>query len=193
MGSEPGAAAELASRMLSPWVVDEGFRSGLFLVRQPDAERWHAFAQALVAELQRLGAVVMFVDMAELGAAAPGTLQQELRSKLFALREQFSPMETVRRRDPGADTLSDLILSIVDLSRSHMVLIFDHAGRLRGQTGEHMLKALKAARDAVNVRPDANRKFFLIAVDTDTSAVNELARDPAQAFLGATVMELMGP
>ena len=49
------------------------------------------------------------------------------------------------------------------------------------------------SRDAVNVRADANRKFFLIAVDSDPSAVNELARDPAQAFLGATVMALIGP
>ena len=193
MGSELRAAAELASRMLTPRVLDEGLRSGLFLVRQQDADLWHAFAQALAAELQRLGAVVIFIDLAQLGADAPMALTQKLHSKLSALREQFLPTQTVRRHDPGADTLSDLIQSIVDLSRSDTVLIVDHAGQLRGQPGGHMLKSLKAARDAVNLRPDSNGKFFLIAADGDPNAVKELARDPAQAFLGAIVMELTAP
>lgn len=190
MGSEVRAAAELAGRMLSPGVLDEGLRSGLFLVRQTESDRWHDFAHALVAELQHIGALVIFIDLGELVAASPRTLQQELHSRLVALRKQLLPMAPAGRGDQAVETLRDLIVSIVDLSRSDTVLIFDQAGRLRGRTGGHTLKSLKAARDAVNLRLDASKRFFLIAVDSDPSAVNEIASDPAQAFFGGTIMRL---
>jgi len=91
---------------------------------------------------------------------------------------------------PVAGTLSHLITSIVELSCSDVVLILDHASRLKVQIGEQVLKALKAARDAVNARPDSNRRFFLVAVDSDCRALHELTSDPAQVFLGANVLEL---
>ena len=65
MGSKPRTSADLAGRMLTPTVLDESVRSGLFLASQLDSERWNVFAQELVSELQRLGALVIFIDLAD--------------------------------------------------------------------------------------------------------------------------------
>lgn len=189
MSSEPRLAVELANRMLRPSVLDEGLRSGLFIVRQLDAGHWHALAWALAAELRRLGAVVIFVD-AESCDEGIGAIEQDLRAKLLAVRRQLMPIAPVQPSEPCVKTLSELIKSIVDLSCNDLVLIVDHVGRLRAQPGEHLLKALKAARDAVNVPADAKGHFLLVAVDRDPDAVSELTRVPNQAFLGATVMDL---
>ena len=175
--------------MLRPSVLDEGLRSGLFIVRQLDAGHWHALAWALAAELRRLGAVVIFVD-AESCDEGIGAIEQDLRAKLLAVRRQLMPIAPVQPSEPCVKTLSELIKSIVDLSCNDLVLIVDHVGRLRAQPGEHLLKALKAARDAVNVPADAKGHFLLVAVDRDPDAVSELTRVPNQAFLGATVMDL---
>jgi len=189
MKSEPLPAAELARRMLRPSVLDEGLRSGLFIVRQLDAGHWHAFARALAAELRRLGAVVMFVD-AESGDDGFGAIEQDLRTKMLAVRRQLMPIDPVTQSAQCEETLSELIKLIVDLSCNDLVLIVDHVGRLRAQPGGHLLKALKAARDAVNVPADAKGNFLLLAVDRDPTAVSELTRVPNQAFLGATVIDL---
>ena len=190
MGSEPRLAVELASRMLRPSVLDEGLRSGLFLVRQLDTGRWHAFASALVAELRRLGAEVPYVDAAECGGHDIGAIEQDLRTKMSAVRRQFMPIAPLEQSAPCGKTLSELIKSIVDLSCNDLVLIVDHVGWLRAQPGGHVLKALKAARDIVNLPVGAKGHFFLIAVDSDRNVVSELTRDPNQAFFGATVIEL---
>lgn len=189
MSSEPRLAVELANRMLRPSVLDEGLRSGLFIVRQLDAGHLHALAWALAAELRRLGAVVIFVDAESCGEGI-GAIEQDLRAKLLAVRRQLMPIAPVQPSAPCVKTLSELIKSIVDLSCNDLVLIVDHVGRLRAQPGEHLLKALKAARDAVNVPADAKGHFLLVAVDRDPDAVSELTRVPNQAFLGATVMDL---
>ena len=184
MRSEPRLAAELASRMLRPSVLDEGLRSGLFLVRQWDDDRWHAFAWALVVELRRLGAEVLFVDAAGSCGDEFGLIEQDMRTKMSAVRRHLMPIAPAQQIAPCGKTLSELIKSIVDLSRNDLVLIVDHASRLRGQHGGHLLKALKAARDAVNVPADAKGNFLLVAADPDPNAVGEFTTDPNQAFLG---------
>lgn len=42
-----------------------------------------------------------------------------------------------------------------------------------------MLMALKTARDAVNLRADASRHFFLTAAESDSSACHEALLDAA--------------
>ena len=189
MSSEPRLAVDLASRMLRPSVLDEGLRSGLFIVRQQDPGHWHDFACALAAELRRLGAVVICVD-AKSGDKGIEAVVQDLRAKLLAELRQVMPMAPLQPSAPCVKTLRELFKSIVDLNCNDLVLIVNHAGRLKAQPGGHLLKALKAARDAVNVPADAKGSFLLVAVDRDPSAVSELTRVADQAFLGATVIDL---
>ena len=175
--------------MLRPSVLDEGLRSGLFIVRQQDPGHWHDFACALAAELRRLGAVVVFVD-AKSGDEGIEAVVQDLRAKLLAVLRQLMPKAPLQPSAACANTLRELIKSIVDLSCNDLVLIVNHAGRLNAQPGGHLLKALKAARDAVNVPAEAKGSFLLVAVDRDPVVVSELTKDPNQAFLGATVTNL---
>jgi hypothetical protein len=183
-------AAELASRLLRPSVLDEGLRSGLFLVRQWDDDRWQAFAWALVAELRCLGAEVLFVDAAESRGDEFGPIEQDMRTKMSAVRRRLMPIAPAQQIVPCGKTLSDLIKSIVDLSRNDLVLIVDHASQLKCQCGGHLLKALKAARDAVNVPAGAKGNFLLVAADPDPTVAGEFTTDSDQAFLGAAVLDL---
>ena len=65
--------------------------------------------------------------------------------------------------------------------------MFDNVGSLACPGGERLLKALKAARDAVNL-PDASKgHFLLIAADAMLSKLHALAMDPNQAFYGARI------
>ena len=132
----------------------------------------------------------MFVDAAEIGSSEVGAIEQDLRTKVLAVRRQLMPNEPVKQRAQCDKTLSELITSIVDLTCKDLVLIVDHVGRLRGQPGGHLLKALKAARDAANVPAEATRHFLLVAADSDPNAVSELTRDPNNAFFGAAAMDL---
>lgn len=190
MSLEPRLAAEIATRMLRPRVLDEGLRSGLFLIRQLNPGRWYTFASALAAELRCLGAEVIYLDAAEHGAEEIGTIQENLRTKMLAVRRQLTPIEPLQQSAPCDETLSELTKSIVSLSRKDLVLIFDHVSRLRDQPGVHLLKALKAARDVVNVPAGAEGRFLLIAVDRDPTAVTALTSDSNQAFFGAAVLDL---
>lgn len=175
--------------MLRPSVLDEGLRSGLFIVRQLDADHWNAFAWALAAELRRLGALVLFVE-ADAGDSGIGVIEEDLRSKLLVVRRQLMLIEPVKQSARCDKTLSELIKSIVHLRCNDLVLIVDQVSRLRGCPGEDLLKALKAARDAVNLPADAKGRFILAAVDSDSKAVSELTKDSNQAFLGAAVIDL---
>lgn len=129
-------------------------------------------------------------DLEELGAGSAAALHDELHGLLFAAREHLLPSQAKEQPVSSAATLSDVIKSIVDLSSSDTVLILDHASRLTDQIGDHTLKALKAARDAVNAHPNSSGRFFLVAVDIDSRVLHKFTREPAAAFLGANVLEL---
>lgn len=190
MTSEPRLASVLASRLLRPNVLDEGLRSGLFLARNPDSDCWDVLVPDLVTALKCLGAQVILVDLADYRAVSLETLRRKLFAELRALDGKVSSSEHAEQGVTGEETLAALIGRVVELGGRDLVVILDHVRRLRGRSGSQLLKALKAARDAVNLRPEATRYFVLVATDIDATAVRELAMDSSQAFYGATIEDL---
>jgi len=186
--SAAAMAAKLASRLLRPTVLDEGMRSGLFLVRPSDSDSWTCVARELVAALEGLGALVISVNAAN---GSPATLhialQERVRTELRATGGSTGSANLTIQRYAGEETLAALFEGLVERRGSDLVLMFDNVGSLACPGGERLLKALKAARDAVNL-PDASKgHFLLIAADAMLSKLHALAMDPNQAFYGARI------
>lgn len=187
MTSASHTANAMAWRLLRPGVLDEALRSGLFLARTPDSDCWDVLAPKLVAELQRLGAHVIFVDLTDSRAAPLELVREHLYTELLGLDRNVRLPEPDEQGLSGEKTFAALIDRLVKLSGSDVVLILDHVSRLRGRNGRDLLKALKSARDAVNLRAAAIRHFILVATDVDPCAVRELVIDQSQAFYGASI------
>lgn len=190
MTSVPRIAADLARRLLQPRVLDEVLRSGLFLLRVPDSDCWAALTPNLVAELRRLGGLVICVDLVDSNATPLETLQRAVRAELRALGGKMTSPEDAERGASANGTLAALIESVVECSGCDLVLILDDVRLLGGHAERDALMALKAARDAVNLRAGATRRFILVATDADPTAVRELVTDPKQAFYGAPIEAL---
>ena len=87
----------------------------------------------------------------------------------------------------GGATLAEVLADVVDRVRTNVVLIIDEVQyAMTSEDGNQLLLALKAARDAINPRPDTPGYFFLIGTGSHRAMVNELTARRSQAFAGAT-------
>ena len=83
------------------------------------------------------------------------------------------------------------VCSFTRLTEVHpLVLICDQVSRLTIPSEMHILMALKASRDRVNLRPGTNVRFIFVATDADVTVLRRCVMDPEQAFFGATVEAL---
>jgi hypothetical protein len=100
----PRLAAELASRLLRPGVLDEGLRSGLFLSGLRRTGKTTFLRTDLVPELEDQGALVIYVDLWSDTKASPAALvQAAVRQTLGQLATPSSPLLARLRRIRGLD------------------------------------------------------------------------------------------
>ncbi len=205
----PRLAAELASRLLRPGVLDEGLRSGLFLAGMRRTGKTTFLRTDLVPELEAQGAVVIYVDLWSDTRTSPAALvQAAVRQTLADLATPSSPLLARLRRVKGLDlggmgfrfafqleqlgeaggaTLAEAFRQVVDQSRGDVVLIVDEVQQaITSEEGHQMLLALKAARDAINPRPGTPGHFLLLGTGSHRALVSELTARRNQAFAGAT-------
>lgn len=75
----------------------------------------------------------------------------------------------------------------MDQAKTDLVLIIDEVQRaISSDDGNQLLLALKAARDAINPRPDTPGHFLFIGTGSHRAQVSELTAKRKQAFSGAT-------
>ena len=87
------------------------------------------------------------------------------------------------RLEQGEESLTQA----VDRAGTDLVLIVDEVQHaLSSEDVNQLLLALKAARDAINTRPDTSGHFILIGTGSHRALVNELTARRNQAFSGAT-------
>jgi hypothetical protein len=202
-------AQQMAKQLLRPGVLDEGLRSGLFIsgIRRTGKT---TFLQAdLVPALQVARALVIYVDLWSNTRANPATLvHAAIRNTLKGLQ---SPAGTVAERlkklrnaeiavagfkfgfkveavgTDGGPTLAEAFTQVVDQAQTDIVLIIDEVQHaISSEEGNHMLLALKAARDAINPRPNTPGHFLFIGTGSHRALVSELTARRNQAFTGAT-------
>ncbi len=205
----PELAAELASRLLRPGVLDEGLRSGLVLSGLRRTGKTTFLRTDLVPELEAQGAVVIYVDLWSNTKVSPAALvQAAVRQTLTQLVSPSSPLLARLKRIKGLDlggmgfrfgfqleqlgeagsaTLAQAFTELVDQSGGDVVLIVDEVQQaISTEEGNQMLLALKAARDAINPRPGTPGHFLFLGTGSHRALVSELTARRNQAFAGAT-------
>jgi hypothetical protein len=202
----PRLAADMARQLLSPTGLDIGLRSGLFLSGLRRTGKTTFLVHDLIPALHERGAVVIYVDLWSDAKANPVNLVREAIRK--TLRDLQTHASLVLRRIKGVEvgalglkfdfnlekigkeggiTLAEALTAIVDQSRTDVVLIVDEVQQaITSDEGQHLLLALKAARDAINPRPETPGHFVFIGTGSHRAMVNELSYRRNQAFSGAT-------
>ena len=207
--SRRALAEQMASRILSPGVLDEGLRSGLFLSGMRRIGKTTFLLNDLIPVLEQRGTIVIYVDLwSDLSASPAGLVHAAIQRTLAQLSSPASSLlkrlKNLRAADlalmsfkfgfkldtvgePGGPTLAQVLAEVVDQARTDVVLIVDEVQQaMSNEEGQNLLLALKAARDAINARPDAPGHFIFIGTGSHRALVHELTSRRNQAFAGAT-------
>lgn len=202
-------AESMANQLLSPSVLDEGLRSGLFLSSPRRTGKTTFLRNDLVPALEDRGALVIYVDLWSNTLAKPATLLHNAIQK--TLKDLQTPgssvLETFRRvsnveigaagfkfgfkldsiGSPHGPTLAQALTEVVDQAKTDLVLIIDEVQHaISSDDGNQLLLALKAARDAINPRPHTPGYFLFIGTGSHRAQVSELTAKRNHAFSGAT-------
>lgn len=204
----PQLALEMAEQLLSPKGLHISIRSGLFLGGLRRIGKTTFLRSDLVPALENRGAIVVYVDLwSNTNAKPTDLLLTEVRRKLAELERADSRAIGILKRVKGLDlgaagfkfafslndvgkpegvTLADAFSDLVALAKTDVVVIVDEVQHALGSDdGNAMLLALKAARDAINTRPDTPGYFLFLGTGSHRARVRELTIKGNQAFNGA--------
>lgn len=202
-------AEQMAGQLLRPGILDQGLRSGLFLSGLRRTGKTTFLQQDLMPALEAHDAVVIYVDLWSDTHAEPGALvHAAIRNALLELQTPASSVLARLARIKGLDvealgvkfgfelmdlgskggrTLAQALMEVVDKAKTHVVLIVDEVQQvLASEQGAQLMLALKAARDAINPRPDTPGYFLFIGTGSHRAQVASLTLQGKQAFAGAT-------
>jgi hypothetical protein len=205
----PALAAQMSRQLLSPGVLDEGLRSGLFLSGLRRTGKTTFLLNDLIPALEEAGALVIYVDLWSDTQTSPAVLVlAAVRKTLSELQTPASSLLQKLQRVGGVDvgafgfkfgfkldsvgtkggpTLAHALTEVVDQAKTNVVLIVDEVQHaITSDDGNQMLLALKSARDAINPRPGTPGHFIFIGTGSHRALVNELTARRNQAFAGAT-------
>ena len=207
--SRPDLAAQMARQLIHPDVLSEGLRSGLFIAGLRRTGKTTFLRNDLIPALERHGALVIYVDLWSDTRANPAQLVRDaIRTALEQLQTPGSALLSRLARVSGVDvgllsfkfgfkldkigeaggaTLAQVATEVVDQAGRDVVLIIDEVQQaITTEDGNQLLLALKAARDAVNPRPETRGHFIFIGTGSHRAMVSELTTRRTQAFNGAT-------
>ena len=204
----PELASAMAEQLLKPTGLSLGIRSGLFLGGSRRVGKTTFLRGDLIPALQARGAVVVYVDLwADTTAKPTDLLRHAIVQTLAALQKPaskalqlLSKVKSLELAGAGfkfgfkvenvgaADgvTLAQAFTELVDQAKTDIVLIVDEVQHALGsEEGHAMLLSLKAARDAINARPDTPGHFIFLGTGSHRARVRELTLKGNQAFNGA--------
>ena len=205
-------ADQMATQLLKPGLLDQGLRSGLFLSGLRRTGKTTFLRQDLIPALERMGAIVIYVDLWTDTKADPATLvHAAIRRTLEDLQTPGSGVLGRLRRMKGLEVgaagfkfgfqlneigsregvpLAQALTEVVDLAKTDVVLIVDEVQQaLAGEDGSKMLLAIKAARDAINPRPGTPGHFLFVGTGSHRAQVVGMTLQGKHAFAGATSVD----
>ncbi len=208
----PQLAAEMAKQLLHPGVLDEGLRSGLFLSGLRRTGKTTFVLNDLIPALEQDGALVIYVDLWSDTQKSPAALVHAAICKTLTELQTssstiFGKLKRVSSADVGVygfkfgfkldsvgqecgPTLAHALAEVVDQAKTDLVLIIDEVQHaITSEDGNQLMLALKAARDAINPRPNTPGHFLFIGTGSHRALVSELTARRNQAFAGATSIE----
>lgn len=204
----PQLAAEMARQLLHPGMFDVALRSGLFISGQRRTGKTTFLQRDLIPALEAHGALVIYVDLWSDTKANPAQLvrgaiiqalhelqkpgsallaklgkvkQLELAAGVFKFGFKVESVGTAE-----GPTIAQVITELVDQAKRDVVLVVDEVQQaITTEDGSDLLLALKAARDAVNPRPETPGQFIFVGTGSHRAKVSELTTRRTQAFNGA--------
>lgn len=205
----PELAKVMAKQLIKPGILDEGLRSGLFLSGLRRTGKTTFIRVDFIPALEALGAIVIYVDLWSDTLTSPADLvRKAITQKLEELQKPESKILEQLKRINGLDlgvgplkfgyklkdigkvggvTLAEAFTNLVDQSKTNLVLIVDEVQQaMASAEGNNLLLSLKAARDAINPRPDTPGRFFFVGTGSHRAQLSELTSRRNQAFAGAT-------
>lgn len=158
------------------------------------------------------GAVVIYVDLWSNPHVPPAELiLRAVRAKLRELEDPASAIWSALKRvasaevaahgfrfkfdlsklgEEGGATLAEAFTQVVDEARTDLVLIVDEVQDCLGrEDAQALMQALKAARDAINLRPSTPGHFLFIGTGSHRSLVQEMTIRRKEAFAGAVSLD----
>lgn len=207
-------ARDMAQQLLQPSALQLQVRSGVFLSGIRRIGKTTFLRQDLIPALEAKGALVVYVDLWADRSKSPSALVHD------AVRTMLSQLATPGARllsrfkglnvgaagisfgfqvdalgKSGGATLAEVFAELVDKVQTSVVLIVDEVQQSLGtEEGNHLLHALKAARDAVNTRPGTPGFLLFVGTGSHKSLVADMATRRSQPFSGAvsTAYEPLG-
>lgn len=198
-------ATDMAKQLLHPSALQLQVRSGVFLSGIRRIGKTTFLRQDLIPALETMGALVIYVDLWADRSKSPATLVQEavqatlthLLTPGTQLLNRFKGLnlgaagftfgfqiDTVGKT--GGTTLAQALTELVDQVQTSVVLIVDEVQQALGtEDGSNLMFALKAARDAVNTRPDTPGHLLFVGTGSHKSLVADMATRRSQPFSGA--------
>lgn len=193
-------ASALTKRLLHPDALQTTSRDGLFLTGVRRIGKTTFIRQDLIPQLEKERALVIYVDLWENNEdASPAkkvlrtirrylTEPSCLKSIKVALPALSFTFEPKQAGDPEHLSLAEAFSEIIVKCDINVVLIIDEIQEtLKSEAGRSLLVALKAARDAVNLRANNPSGTYLLIVGTGShrSFVSAMAAKASQPFYGA--------
>jgi hypothetical protein len=176
-------ARQLATRLLSPKILDSGLSSGVF-VQARSSEESSQFIYELATMLQAEGLGVSITDWEQL--MAEDGFEQFVR----ALHTQFLG-GCKKRSSDGASTLADVLQEITRQRPRSIALLLNGFRAPPVKPTDRILKALKAARDRVNLDPNSTGRVLLVTTCVPPVTPSMYVEGQEQAFYGAVVGSLV--
>lgn len=208
----PDIAQQMAAKLLRPGLLDQGLRSGLFLSGLRRTGKTTFLLQDLIPALQNAGALVIYVDLWSDVSADPSTLihaalrsaLQDLQTPTSGMRARLNALKSINVGAAGftfgfsiADigtpqgaTIAQVVKEIIDQAKTDLVFIVDEVQHmLTSESGLALMQAFKAARDAVNARPNTPGHFIFIGTGSHRAQVVGMTVQGKNAFEGATSVD----
>lgn len=205
----PELAQETVRLLLRPTLTETIFEQGVFFSGPRRTGKSTFLQHDLIPALRAAGAIVIYIDLWSNVQASPDMLVREaIREALVASQArprrllgrlkrsgasaEFSALGLKFSFDPGkvgsreGPTLAHALAELVERAKTDVVLILDEVQQaIVTDAGQQMMLALKAARDAINLKPARKGRFLFVGTGSHRAMVGELTTRRNQAFLGA--------
>lgn len=193
-------ALALSNRLLHPDTLQIAARDGLFLAGNRQIGKTTFIRHDLIPQLEKENALVIYLDLwdnRERISASEAVLSKVRESLADLSRLSFlkaKPSDVFLQFDakqvgtPAGVSLAQAFSEIIATYDVNVVLIIDEIQELfRSEAGLNQLASLKAARDAVNLRPNNpnDTYFLLVGIGSQHSLIKSMVIGSSQAFYGS--------
>lgn len=208
----PDLANAMAKQLIHPGILDAGLRSGLFISGLRRTGKTTFLMQDLIPALESVGALVIYVDLWSDTSADPAVLThgalrtalQQLQTPTASLLTRLQALksldvgvagftfgfEVADLGAPNGPTIAQAVTEVIDQAKTDVVFIVDEVQHmLTSDAGLALMQAFKAARDAVNTRPNTPGHFIFIGTGSHRAQVVSMTVQGKNAFEGATSVD----